>query len=269
VPTTPDSHQRDTLGEICHSSIGVVVTSPYARQALNQYYYVPSEKITVLPRGVGQLQPADREALKGISGLQGKTVLCTCGALGPDSGLEYGLEALARVLKTHPDVHYFIAGETHPDMPAGQGDAWRAALAGLVQALGIGAHVHFINRPLALAEQQNFLQMADIYLAPCPSWLQTTSSLLAHAVGCGRAAVAAPSLHAQEMLAEGRGMLAHFQDAQSLARCINTLIENPVLKESMEACALRYGKEMAWPKVARHYEDYFTATAAEYRLPVS
>ena len=65
-----------------------------------------------------------------------------------------------------------------------------------------------------------YLQATDIYITPYRDRHQITSGTLSYALGCRRAIVSTPYVYAAEALAEGRGLLAEFDDPASIARCI-------------------------------------------------
>jgi len=95
---------------------------------------------------------------------------------------------------------------------------------------------------------------------------QAVSGTLAYAVGYGRVIVSTPYSYAKEMLAEGRGLLAEFNDASSLAKQIKYVIENPDAKEEMERKTLSVGRTMMWGNVANHYTKLFIDTLEEQKL---
>ena len=86
---------------------------------------------------------------------------------------------------------------------------------------------------------------------------QAVSGTLAYAIGYGRIVVSTPYTYAKEMLANGRGLLAEFQDSKSLAKCLNFLIENPKVRTEMEKRTIQFGKQMMWDQVADLYAKLF------------
>ena len=76
---------------------------------------------------------------------------------------------------------------------------------------------------------------------------------MAYAVGCGRIVVSTPYRYAQELLGDGRGMLAEFSNSDSLASCIRDIFQNPLQKKEMERKTLAIGRTMTWAKVAGCY----------------
>ena len=77
----------------------------------------------------------------------------------------------------------------------------------MTQDLGIKKNVIFYNRFVALRELVEFIGAADIYVTPYLNPAQITSGTLAYSFGCGKAVVSTPYWHAEELLADGRGVL--------------------------------------------------------------
>jgi hypothetical protein len=62
-------------------------------------------------------------------------------------------------------------------------------------------------------------------------------------------------VYAGEALAEGRGLLAEFENPGSIARCVNLFLENPVMRSETQERALEYGRKLAWPTVGQRYAE--------------
>ncbi|MGE5396266.1 MAG: hypothetical protein ACM3MK_01875, partial [Chitinophagales bacterium] len=79
----------------------------------------------------------------------------------------------------------------------------------------------------------------------------------AFAMGCGRAIVSTSYAYAQEVLAGGRGLLANEPNPEELARLVNQILDDPVLKTGLQQRALDLGTEWCWPSVGRQYTELF------------
>jgi glycosyltransferase involved in cell wall biosynthesis len=234
---------------------------------LEQEYGLDHDKLHMIPHGVPLVPRIPLEKAKHVMQLDGRTVLTTFGLLSSQKGIQHVIRALPDVVKRHPSVLYLVIGETHPETRRREGEKYRNSLIELVKRLGLERHVRFVNQYLALDQLIKYLQAADIYLTPYVGRYQITSGTLAYALGCGKAVISTPYLYAAEALAEGRGMLAEFENPKSLARCIRLLLEEPALREHCESSALAYGRPMGWNTVGRQYAELFRAVAgqAEFR----
>ncbi len=249
----PTIKQQTVLRDLGRLSAGVVTMAASSVPILAEVYGIETGKITVIPHGVPFLPVKQREQLKFEHDLKGKQVISSFGLLSPAKGLEYGIAATAKVVPDCEDLVYLILGKTHPCVKQKMGESYRQSLMGLAESLGVRDNIRFIDKYLTKEEAMTYLQLSDIYLTPYLSQEQAVSGTLAYAVGCGRVVVSTPYRYAQEMLGKGRGMLAEFRNANSLASCISQILKNPLLKRSMETKTLAVGREMTWANVASRY----------------
>jgi glycosyltransferase involved in cell wall biosynthesis len=191
--------------------------------------------------------------------IEGRVVVSTFGLISPGKGLEYGIEAIERVAKKHPEILYLILGQTHPVIKREYGEVYRSNLEKMTADRGLEKNVRFVNKYLTREELIRYLKLSDIYMTPYLGKEQAVSGTLAYAVGCGRVIVSTPYANAVEMLADKRGLLAEFKNANSLAARINYIIEHPEEKKRMEERTLRVGRQMTWDHVARQYAGVFAA----------
>lgn len=253
----PSEEQRKVIDELNERSDRFVVMTERGADFLREVYGIPEEKLDVIPHGIPDVPFADPNFFKDQFGVEGKTVLLTFGLLSPNKGIEYAIEALARILKEHPDVVYIILGATHPALMAREGESYRLRLERLAEACGVKSNVIFYNRYVTLDELQEFLGAADIYLTPYLNEAQITSGTLAYAFGTGKAVISTPYWHAQELLADDRGVLIPFRSADAIVEAVGKFLANPTKLHAMRKNAYVLGRAMIWPVVARQYMQSF------------
>lgn len=266
VLPNPTNKQREILKLLGEKCAKVVTMAKNTRPVLEKVYNIDSSKIEVIHHGVPYRILEPREKLKEKHGLSGRSIVSTFGLLSPGKGLEYGIEAIAEVAKEHKDILYLILGQTHPCVKKKSGEVYREKLMNMVDSLGIKDHVQFVNKYLTKDEIIYYLQLSDIYMTPYLGKDQAVSGTLAYAVGYGRVIVSTPYSYAVEMLSDGRGLLAEFRDAHSLAKHINYVLENPEAKKEMERKTLSVGRTMMWGNVANQYAELFIDTLEEQKL---
>lgn len=261
----PEPDQREVLREIIEVSDRLVAMTSRAAEFLRDLYGAPAAKIDIIPHGIPDVAFVDPNFFKDQFGLEGKKVLLTFGLLSPNKGIEYVIEALPAVIGRHPDVVYVVVGATHPHVQRKDRESYRLSLQRLARARGVDRHVIFHGRFVSLEELTQFLGAADIYLTPYLNPAQIVSGSLAYAVGAGKAVISTPYWHAEELLADGRGVLVPFRDTAALASRITEVLDNDVLRHSMRKRAYLFTREHTWPRVAQAYMRTF-ARAREQRL---
>ena len=259
----PDPLQRRVLEELVQCSDRLVVMSQRAADFLRELYGAPEAKIDIIPHGIPDVPFVDPNLYKGRLGLEGRQVLLTFGLLSPNRGIEYVIQALPAILARYPNVVYIILGATHPHVRRREGESYRLSLERLTQAGGVGQQVIFDNRFVSLGRLVQVIGAADIYITPYLNPAQIASGTLSYAVGAGKAVVSTPYLYAEELLADGRGVLVPFRNPQAIARRVIELFDNEAARHAMRKRAYLYGREMIWPVVARKYMDSFERARQE------
>lgn len=253
----PAADQCRVLQELTTLSARLVVMSERGARMLREVYQVPASKIDVIPHGIVDIPFVDPNYYKDQFGVEGKQVLLTYGLLSPNKGIEHVLRALPEVVRSIPNLVYIIVGATHPRLLQEHGEAYRQELERLAQELGIRRHVSFYNRFVSAEELGAFLGVCDLFITPYPQAAQSTSGTLACAFGCGKAVISTPYWHAEELLAEGRGVLVPFGDVKAMAAAVRRLLEDDKRRHALRKQAYLCGREMVWEKVAGCYMEAF------------
>ena len=229
---------------------------------------VSRQKIVFVHHGI-HVTDADRDIEKVRMGLGGRSLIFTFGLLSPNKGIETALLALPAVVRDVPDAMYLVLGATHPNIRAQHGEAYRERLVRLAADLGVGDNVRFDDGFAELDTITGALAAADVCLIPYLNREQITSGTLAYALGNGKAVISTPFWHAEELLAEGRGILVPFQDPKALAIALRDVLRDPDRRARMEDRARAYGHRMRWPAVARAYADIFDAVGRAGPVPTT
>jgi glycosyltransferase involved in cell wall biosynthesis len=262
----PDPNQRMVLEEITRLSDRVVVMSDQAAQFLREVYAVPKEKIDIIPHGVPDFQFMDPNYFKDRFEAEGKSVLLTFGLLSPNKGIENVIRALPAILAKHPNVVYIVSGATHPHIRRHEGERYREQLQALAEQLGVSSQVIFNNRFVSAEELVEHIGAADIYITPYQQEAQIVSGTLAIALGAGKAIISTPYWHANELLADDRGVIVPFEDPEAIALAVVRLLDDDGERHAMRKRAYLHSRETIWPKTARKYMASFQRARFERTL---
>lgn len=247
VLAEPDADQRRVMERLIARASKLVVMSERSRDLLRRVYRADEEQIVLIAHGVPD-RPFGRAArFKPKFGFEGKKVALTFGLLSPGKGIEAVIDALPAIVEDHPDFLYCIAGATHPNLLAHEGEAYRERLHALAVSLGVEGHVRWIDAFMEIEELLDLLEAADIYVTPYTGAQQSTSGTLSYAMALGKAVVSTPYVHAVELLAHDHGILVPFNDSAAIASEIRFLLGDPDRLRTLQKRAYERGREMIWP----------------------
>lgn len=256
VLRNPSPEQREVMEELLQLSTRVVVMSRTATELLVEVHGIDRSKIDFIPHGIPTI-PVDAGAkLREQIGGQGP-ILLTFGLLSPDKGIENVIRALPKIVKQSPDAKYLLVGATHPHVKATTGERYRNSLISLVHELGLESSVEFIGEFVAIEKLIEYLSACHFYVTPYLNPMQITSGTLAYSLGAGKVVISSPYEYAQEVLADGRGMIVPFRDHEAIADAVLTSWESQPAYEAMARKAASYGSQMYWDRVGKLYHDTF------------
>jgi glycosyltransferase involved in cell wall biosynthesis len=264
VLAEPRPVQRSVLKKIIDVSSKVIVMAEKARSLLHAVYQVPADKIEIIPHGIPDTAFLEPDAAKAALGFAGKPIILTFGLLSPNKGIEVMIDAMPSILKRRPDSIYVVLGATHPNLVRQEGESYRERLAARAHSLGVQDHVVFLNRFVDQATLLNFISMCDVYVTPYLNEAQMTSGTLAYSFGLGKAVVSTPYWHAQELLAEGRGIFVPFGDSKAIGREIAGLLTDDVRRLAMRTHAYSSSRSMTWERTAERYLSVFESARRGY-----
>lgn len=268
VLSTPTPAEKDVLNRVVDASSKVVVMADKGSKVLRDVYQIPTEKIQILPHGIPDHPFVEPDRAKIKFGFSGRAVILTFGLLSPNKGIEIMIDAMPLILKSRADAVYVVLGATHPNLVRFRGETYREGLAARVRDLGIEDHVVFLDQFVDQATLLDFISMCDVYVTPYLNEAQMTSGTLAYSFGLGKAVVSTPYWHAQELLADGRGILVPFGDSRAIGREIAELLTDDARRKVMRKRAYSDSRSMTWERTAERYHAVFESTWRGDRLRI-
>jgi glycosyltransferase involved in cell wall biosynthesis len=252
----PSENQAAIVQKLAAQCARIIVMSKVAKDLLASSYGIRGSEVQIIPHGIPVMDRAvDQEALKRKFGVAGRHLLLTFGLLSPNKGIETVIRALPDVLRSFPDLMYFVVGATHPVVRRHEGEAYRTMLEREAEKLGVRDHLMFRGQFVAADELRQYLQAADIFVSPYLNEAQVTSGALSYAMGAGATVVSTPYWHAQELLANGRGCLFPFRDHAVLSDTLLGLLRSPRELQRVRSAAREFADSMAWPRIGDAYYE--------------
>lgn len=250
VLAEPDADQRRVMDRLIARAARIFVMSERSGDLLRSVYRADEDQIALIAHGVPDRPFGRASQFKPRFGFAGKQVALTFGLLSPGKGIEAVIEALPAIVEDHPDVLYCIAGATHPNLLAHEGEAYRDRLEALAVSLGVDAHVRWIDAFMETDDLLDLLEAADIYITPYTGAQQSTSGTLAYAMALGKAVISTPYVHAIELLADDHGVLVPFNDSEAIANEVRFLLGDADRLRTLQGRAYDRGRDMIWPVFA-------------------
>jgi glycosyltransferase involved in cell wall biosynthesis len=267
VPRTPTAGQRRVIAQLAAASAVTVALSSGAAALLAKGYGIDPGRIEVVPHGVPHLPLVDPDTIKPRLDLVGRRLLLSFGLLTPGKGYEAAIAAMPAIVAAEPSALYTILGATAPDRVAADGEAYRESLVALVEKLGMGAHVRFVDRFMGRVELATWVEAADVFLAPYLDLDRVTSGTLSYAMGAGKAVVATPFPYAKERLARGRGIIVAPGSSEMLAEAVIKVLGDRRLRDGYGAKAYEATRDQVWSATGAAYGRIFSRVARPSHRP--
>jgi len=241
---------------------GLAVMTKFSAKRLAELYNFDQKNIAVIPHGTPDIAYNSKSIYK--KKLEGRLVLGNINLLSEQKGIDYSIEAVAKIAKKYPEVLYLVIGQTHPNILKNEGEKYRNKLKKKIKKLGIKKNVKFINKYLSVEELVEWLKVIDIYITPYLDKQQSSSGALAYAIGAGKVCISSEYLYAKEVLANKRGIFVPFKDSDAIAKAVINVCKDEKRKKTMQEKAYKYGRLMTWPSVALQHLDFFTETIKKH-----
>jgi glycosyltransferase involved in cell wall biosynthesis len=261
VPELPKRRRR-VFERVVASADRVVVMSEAAHRRLCSGFDVDRRKVVTITHG-SSLPPPEASGSRCH-----RPSLVTWGLMGPGKGVERVIDAMGSLRDLPGRPRYLVAGRTHPEVLAAEGEAYRDARVDQARRSGVADSVHFDAGYRNGAMLTALAQSAAVVVLPYDSRDQVTSGVLVDAIANGRPVVATAFPHAVELLSSGAGIVVGHDDPDALASALRRVLTQPRLAGEMAAEARRLAPEMAWPVVASAYLQLAGRLLAQRRAAV-
>ncbi|MCE5260171.1 MAG: glycosyltransferase family 4 protein [Chloroflexi bacterium] len=238
---------------IDHKSSTIITSSDNAANILVNDFGCSYRQISCVPDCVNTAYFARRAEAEEISRLKhmwgvpaGRTVIVYLGLLANYQGIPELLRAAKLILAKRQDVHFMIAGYPHVEV--------FSALAG---ELGIRSYTTFPGR-IPYQDAPKLLAIGDIAVMPKLSKTEGAGKLLNY-MSMGLPTVAFDTPVSHEYLAE-YGRYAALGDSASLAAQLETLLDDPILREKLgSALRQRAIDHFSWENAGNLIYSTYTA----------
>lgn len=251
-----DRNYRTLTEKIASLSAKIVVITQPMADLLTTQYHISEQKVVVIPHGAPEIKIEERDAqkYKKILGFEGKKVISTYGLIRPKKGLEYLIQAMPQITKKYPDTVLVILGECHPNRPR----QYYEFLKEEARKIGLLDKTIFFNSHyLTFKEIISYLLATDVFVAPYLVTEQTSSGVIAFALGCGKAIISTPFIYAKEVLGGERGMFVKYKDSESIFQAVDFLFSHQSELKKMGEVAYNFAQTILWKEVARLYLNLF------------
>lgn len=262
IPIAPDSKKKNfrlyILKNIGKMSNQIITTLEEGKKILKKECELNSKKISVIYHGGYNIpfpQKEEKERLKKKHNFKNRFVILTYGLITQSKGIDYGLEAIAKLKTKYPNILYIIAGASHPIHLKSLEKDYYESLKEKIEKLGIQSNVCLINHFLEKEELIDYLKMPDIFLIPYLTREQISSGVIANAATTGNCILSTPFPCAKEIIGknEEKGYFINFKDSDSITKKIAFLIENPKKIEEKRIQMYQFGRSFTWQKMAERF----------------
>jgi glycosyltransferase involved in cell wall biosynthesis len=240
---------RITLG-LAHQV--VVNTIGYAQESAFLSRYL--SKMRAIPTPVELISPgvSDKETIQQKARLEsGQRIIGMVARLAAEKGVEFLVEAVPEILKTHPTARVLHVGQYQNVLGE---EEYAHKLAPLIQALG--EHWTFLGI-LPPAQLTAFYELCEVTVLPSTNSTESFGIVQVESMACGTPVVASDIPGVREPVKlTGMGCLAAPANAQALAEAINKVLDQ---KDAFHGDVEAVKKQFSSEHIAAEYEQLFQA----------
>lgn len=182
---------------------------------------------------------------------EGKTVLLTVGGLKERKGHDLVVQALAKAIQSHPQLHYVMVGSGHTREP----------LMAMAQQLGIADHIEFVGSRKG-EELVAYFQVSDIYIHTpkvIGNQFEGFGIVYLEASVCGKPIIAADAGGIRDAVMDGEtGLIVPDGDVDAIAASMTRLCDDSSLASKMGAAGKEYARTHDWRYIVDQFLSHYT-----------
>jgi glycosyltransferase involved in cell wall biosynthesis len=241
-----------------HADAIIAPTEPMKQVLISYGITCP---ITVVPTGIPEedfkgVSKADERAhskwLLQFPRMRDRKLLLYVGRVGQEKNMDFLLDAVDQIRKSHPTVLLVVAGNG-PYLETFKANAASRDLSEAVLCLGYVNHEE-LEHLYALAEVFTFASVTET------QGLVTIESMM-----CGTPAVAVGKMGTKEVMAGDNGGFMVDEDVQAFSGAVLRLLSDPVLYAAKSAEAREYAKNWTAATMAKRIESLYGQVVADHR----
>ena len=242
-------------GTIMEEADAIVVSTSQEAQDIARLYGTPRHKVSVVPAGVDTelFRPSDWYEARRNLGLMRRNVVLYVGRIEPLKGLDILMGAMA-CIEDISDISLVVVGGS----PGADDEMGR--LRALSRELGIADRVIFTGA-VSHAELPQYYNAADVFVLP--SHYESFGLVALEAMACGTPVVASRVGGLTSFISDGlTGYLIPWRCPEPFARRIETLLSNPILRNTMGQAARSRAIGMSWGRAADRTMNVYESVKA-------
>lgn len=155
----------------------------------------------------------------------------------PRKNLESVLKALALV----PDIHLVVAGGL-------QGSPYPA----LAKKMRLDDRVHFLGM---VSDMSNLMRSVDVFVFP--SRYEPFGLVILEALASGLPVITAQTAGGAEVIGEGGVVISNPEDIQELAKSMESLSKDTLIRAKMAGKARQIATELSWSRMTERYLELY------------
>ncbi len=241
----------DAEARVVACSDVLIANADAERRQLIELYGAAPERVEIVAPGVDRafFSPGSVEGARAAIGYEGGPLVLFVGRIQPLKGVDIAVEMLAQLEDTTANL-MIVGGAS-----GREGQAEVARIMELIEILGIGERVHFVD-PQPHYALSTFYRAADVVVMPSRS--ESFGLVALEAAACGIAVVAASVGGLRTLVQDGTtGYLIEDRNPADYARAVNAILGDRAHQASLASAAAVTASRYPWSGLAARLQRIY------------